>query len=182
MKIPKLISRKIVFKGEFFDVFLDKVKLPNGKFVNWNSVDWTHDSVSIVAVDDKNNIYFSKEWRPSWKKKIIILPAGGVKKNASEKDNIIQARNELREEIGFDAKRFVKLLTILNSARMRNRIHIYLAKGLFKSPKRADADEVLEIVKMPIKKAYESIISGKMETTGYTMLGIILAMNKLKVK
>lgn len=182
MKTPKLISRKTVFRGEFFDVFSDKLKLPNGKIAYWNAIDWTHDSVSIVALDDRNNVYFSREWRNAWKKKIMIIPAGGVKKNSNEKDNIKQARNELREEIGFDAKKFVKLATVLNSAKMRNIIHIYLATGLFKSPKEADPDEVIEVVKMPFKKAYEMFLTGKEKTTGYTMLALILAKEKLKVK
>jgi len=182
MKTPKLISRKTVFKGKFFDVFSDKVKLPNGKIVNWHAVDWTQDSVAVIAVDNKNNVYFSREWRNAWKKKIMIIPSGGVRKNANEKDNIKQARNELREEIGFGAKKFVKLATLLNSARMRNIVHIYLATGLFKSPKEADFDEVIEIVKMPLKKAYEMFLTGKEKTTGYTMLALILAKEKLKVK
>jgi ADP-ribose pyrophosphatase len=182
MKTPKLISRKNAFKGEFFDVFSDKVKLPNGKIVYWNAIDWTQDSVAIVAVDDRNNVYFSKEWRSAWKKEIMIIPAGGVEKNAKEKDNVKQARNELREEIGFDAKKFVKLATVLNSVRIRNIVHIYLATGLFKSTKEADPDEVIEIVKMPLKKAYEMFLTGKEKTTGYTILALILAKEKLKVK
>jgi len=182
MKAPKLISRKNVFKGKFFDVFSDKVKLPNGKIAYWDAIDWTQDSVAIVAVDDRNNVYFSKEWRSAWKKEIMIIPAGGVEKNAKEKDNVKQARNELREEIGFDAKKFVKLATLLNSVRMRNIVHIYLATGLFKSPKEADSYELIEVVKMPLKKAYEMFLTGKEKTTGYTMLALILAKEKLKVK
>jgi ADP-ribose pyrophosphatase len=112
----------------------------------------------------------------------MIIPAGGVRKNAKEKENIKQARNELREEIGFDAKKFVKLATVLNSARMRNVVHIYLATGLFKSPKEADSDEIIEVVKTPFKKAYEMFLTGKEKTTGYTMLALILAKEKLKVK
>jgi ADP-ribose pyrophosphatase len=182
MKTPKLISRKNVFKGSFFNVYFDKVKLPNGKTVCWNAIDWNGDAVSIIAVDNKKNVYFSKEWRNAWKKKITIIPAGAVKKNASERENLEQARNELREEIGFDAKKFVKLLTVLNSARMRNRVHMYLATGLYKSPKKPDDDEIIEVVKIPFKKAYKMFLSGKEETTGYTILSLILAKEKLKMK
>lgn len=182
MKTPRLVSRKNVFRGSFFNVYSDKVKLPNGKIVYWNAIDWTRDSVSVVAIDDKNNVYFSKEWRSAWKKKIIIIPAGAVKKNASERENLEQARNELREEIGFDAKKFVKLATVLNSARIRNKVHIYLANGLYKSPKKPDTDEIIEIVKMPFKKAYKMFLNGKEETTGYTILSLILAKEKLKMK
>jgi ADP-ribose pyrophosphatase len=182
MKPHKIISRKIIFRGNFFNIVSDKVKLPNKRIVNWHIIDWTHDSVVIVPIDDKNNVYLSKEWRTAWKKKIIIIPAGGVKTNAKEEENTKQAHNELREEIGFDAKKIEKLATVLDQSKVRHRFHIYLATGLFKSTKKRDVDEIIEVVKIPIKKAYEMFLTGKEETTSYTILGIMLALNKLKVR
>ncbi len=135
-----------------------------------------------MPIDDKNNIYFSSEWRNAWKKKITIIPAGGVKLNATERENIKQARNELREEIGFDAKKIEKLVTILDGGKVKHKLHIYLATGLFKSPKKKDPEEVIEVVKMPFKKAYKMFLTGKEKTTGYTLLGMTLAKEKLKIK
>ena len=182
MKTPKLISSKIAFRGKNFNVRVDRIKLPNGRIANWDSVNWNNDSVIAVAVDEKNNVYFSKEWRSAWKKEITIVPSGSVRKNAGESESIRQVRNELREEIKFDARKIEKLVTILSSSKMNSRIHIYLATDLVRSPKKADPEEVIKAVRMPIKKAYKLFLTGKMETTSYTILGIILAMNKLGVR
>jgi hypothetical protein len=70
----------------------------------------------------------------------------------------------------------------MHGLKIRHKVHIYLATGLFKSPKEPDPDEFVEVVKMPVRKAYKLFVSGKVETTGYTILGIILAMKKLRVK
>jgi ADP-ribose pyrophosphatase len=182
MKTPKLLSRKIIFKGKFFNVILNKVKLPNKKIAYWHGIDWTHDSVVIVPIDDNNNVYFSKEWRYAWKRKIIMLPSGGVKPNAKEAENIKQVHNELREEVGLDARKIEKLITALRGAKTRHIIHIYLATDLFKSYKKPDNDEFIEVVKMPLNKALESFLSEKIETLDDTILALILAKEKLRVK
>jgi ADP-ribose pyrophosphatase len=181
MKNPKILSEDIKFKGNFFYIASNKVKLNNKKIVNWDFIDFIDDSVSIVAIDDKENIYLSSEWRNAWNKRIISTPVGHVKKGMCEKDNIKQARNELREEVGFDAKRIEKLVTIMHGLKIRHKVHIYLATGLFKSPKEPDPDEFVEVVKMPFEKALKMFLTGKEETTGYTILGMLLA-KKLKVK
>jgi len=182
MRLPKVLSEKTKCKTGYLKIISTNIKLPNKRIVNWNTIVWNHDSVAVVAIDDKNNIYFSREWRSAWKKKITILPAGGVKLNATERERIKQARNELREEIGFDAKKIEKIATILHAAKIKHKIFIYLATGLFKSPKKSDPEEIIEVVKMPFKKAYKMFLTGKKETTGYTLLGMTLAKEKLKIK
>jgi ADP-ribose pyrophosphatase len=182
MKSPKIISKKMIFKSKFIKVFSAKIKLPNEKIVNWNYNMWCNEGVAVVPIDDKNNIYLSKEWRPAWQKKIVVIPAGGVKINVSEKEGIKQARNELREEIGLDAKKIEKLVTLLYGTRIKGKIHVYLATGLFKSFKRRDSDEIIEIIRMPFKRAYKMFLTGKEKTTGYTLLGMSLAKEKLKIR
>lgn len=175
---PKILSRKIKYKGLWLNVESKKIKLPTGKKVEWeNTV--SSDFVAIVALDNKSNIYLSKEWRSAWEKEILQIPAGAIEKN--RKEIIKQARNELREEIGFDAKKWEKLVTVCFDARDKKRIHIFLAQDLFKSKKKADEDEIIKVVKMPFKKSYNFLLSGKKPTTSYTLLGVALAKEKLKL-
>lgn len=175
---PKILSKKIKYKGLWLNVESKKIKLPNGRIVEWeNTV--SPNFVAIVALDERNNIYLSREWRSAWEKEILQIPAGQIEKE-NKKEIIKQARNELREEIGFDAKKMEKLVTLCFSARDKKIIHIFLARDLFKSKKKPDQDEIIKVVKIPLEKAYKLFLSGKELTTSYTLLGIALAKEKLK--
>ncbi len=181
MKHPKILSQKTKFKGKWLEVISQKIQLPNGETVEWETP-ISIDAVLVVALGDNNNIYLSEEWRSAWKKNILTVPGGVVNHNATEQERIQQARNELREEVGLDCKNIEKLGTFLLSPRIRGRRHLYLATGLFKSPKKRDPGEIIKIVKMPFSKAFNLFLSGKRETTSYTMLSLILAKNKLGIK
>jgi 8-oxo-dGTP pyrophosphatase MutT (NUDIX family) len=181
MKTPKILSRETKFKGQWLEVIGEKVQLSNGKIVEWETP-VSNDVVFIVALDDKNNIYLSEEWRVAWEKDILTVPAGGVNNNVTEEERIQQARNELREEVGFDCKKIEKIGTFLASARTRRKYHLYLAKDLFESPKDKDPDEIIKVVKMPFSKALDLFLSGKRETTNCTMLSLLLARDKLGLK
>jgi len=174
---PKILSKKTKYKG-FVDIISSKVKLPDGLIFNEEFIQVKNDSVIIVPLDSENNIYLLKEWRPAWQRRIITLP-GGVLECKKE---IEQARNELREEVGFDSKKIEKLITVLAGSKIKRKAHIFLARNLFKSSKEKGEDEVIDVIKLPIKEAYKLFLSGKEQTDSYTVLGIILAMSKLKVK
>lgn len=74
-----------------------------------------------------------------------------------------------------------KLVTFFLGGRHRAKVHIYLAQDLYKSAKKPDEYENIEVVKMPFAKACRDFLSGKILTTSYTIAGIALAKVKLKL-
>lgn len=177
MKKPKIISEKIVYQSDLTKVFVTEIELSDGKKVEW---DWIDNSnvVAIIPIDEKGNVYLCKEWRPAWKSDIIQIPAGGC--NAEDEEGRLkQVHNELREEIGMDAKKVEKLITYYGGGRMNYIIHLYLAQGLFPSKKDPDEGEIIEIIKMPFEEAYKLFIKGKEPTLGSTVIGLLLAKDKL---
>lgn len=176
---PKIISKKITYKGTWAEFEEAIIELPGGKIVKWESL-ISEDGVAIVALDKKNNIYLCKEWRIPWEKNIVQLP-GGLCFGKTEKQILQQARNELKEEVGFGAKKWKKLVTFLLGVRQKCKIHVFLAQDLYESKKEPDDGEIIKIVKMPFKKACSIFLQGKIETTSYTVIGIVLAKNELKL-
>jgi len=176
----KVLSLKPAYKCSWIEIHKAKIKLPNGVIAEWQKV-VIPDFVAIVAVDKKKNIYLSKEWRVSWGKDILHLPAGSLDGKRGERQILQQARNELREEIGLDAKKWQKLIFIQHNARIKLSVHLYLATDLFPSKKKADDDEIIKMVKMPFQKAYRLFKSGKIMTTSYTLLGMMLAKERLRI-
>ena len=172
----KVLNRKTKYKGEWMDVVGIDLMI-QGKKYYWEYIKGG-DAVIIVPVIGKD-VYLVREYREPWKK-YVVNPPSGYCPYKTEKGRLKQARNELREEIGMDAKKIVKIGEAIISSRMLSTHHLYLATGLFASPKKPDDGEVLETIKMPIKKAYKRFLKGE-TTTASSLLAIKLAMDKLKI-
>lgn len=173
MKKPKIISEKVLYKSGLSEVIEAKVRLPNGKEVFWDYFG-NADVVAVLPVDDQGNVYLVKEWRPAFKKDITQIPAGHCPYK-TEAGRLKQAHNELREETGMGAKKLTKLISYAPSARMNYLLHLYLAQGLFPSYKDPDEDELIEVVKMPFKKAHKMFVEDNKLTTGSTITALVLA-------
>lgn len=175
---PKIISEKIVYESDLTKVFVTEIELPDGKKVEW---DWVDNSnvVAIIPIDEKGNIYLCKEWRPAWKADIIQIPAGGCDAK-DEAGRLKQVHNELREEIGMDARKIEKLITYYGGGRMNFIISVYLAQDLFVSKKDPDVGEIIEVIKMPFDEAYERFIKKGEPTLGSTVIGLLMAKDRLR--
>lgn len=145
--------------------------------MEWDFID-NPNAVAMLPVDKNGYVYLCKEWRVAWKDYVVQIPAGTCVAE-DEKARIQQVHNELQEEIGMDAKNVKKLTSCYAAASMNYQIHIYLATELFPSIKNPDEDEILEVIKMPFKKAYEQFVSGKVPTTSYTLIAFLMAKDKL---
>lgn len=174
---PKILEEKVLYKSGLSEVISAKVKLPNKKIVEWDYFG-NADVVAILPLDRKDNVYFCKEWRPAWKKDLIQIPAGHCT-SKTEKGRLKQVHNELREEIGLDAKKLRKLMIYAPSARMNYAVHLYLAEGLFPAQKDPDEDEFIEVVKMPLEKAYQMFVKEWKLTTSSTIMALVLAKDLL---
>jgi len=176
---PKILSRKIKYRGFWAEIEEAKIRLSDGKVVRWETI-VAPDAVVIVPIDKEKNIYLVKEWRATWEKEILQVPAG-ICKGKTKKEILKQASNELREEVGLDAKKWKKLMTFLLAGRQKTKLHVFLATDLFKSEKKPDEGEIIKVIKMPFKRACDDFLSGKIETTSYTIIGIALAKERLKL-
>ena len=179
MKRVKVISTKIDYDTEWIQIYKSKVELHNGKRVNWYTPR-TGDFVVVVPIQG-TDVYLTKEWRIAWKKHLVIPPAGalGLRKR-TEEQRVRQARNELREEIGFDAKSIMRLGQFSLSSRINSRCFVYLARDLFRNKKARDEGEYIETVKMPFEKALESSLLGTLPTTSYTIAALAMAKRALE--
>jgi len=177
----KIISKKTAYKGGWLRVEKVRVRLPTRRIVDW-WVPIMDDFVAILSLDNKGNIYLVKEWRVAWEKELWQVPAGAREnKNNSEKAILNDAKRELKEEAGLEAKDWKKLCSFANSSKWRERGDIYLARNLTFTGQNLDKNEILRVVKMPFKKAWNLLFSGKVLTNAYTLLAMAYAKDKLKL-
>lgn len=175
----EILEKKSLLKSDRLEVISAKARLDNDNLVNFIYTKFPM-TVSVVPVDENKNTYLCKEWRVAWERHIIQIPAGVCENKEEENNPRIRAEKELTEEIGMTTKRLDKLATTAVSANSNGVHHIFLATGLSKVKRKLEENEIIEVIKMPINKAYEMFLNGEL-TTAYTILGIKLAKEKLNI-
>jgi len=170
----RIIEERELCGCDWVSLVRAKVILKDGSEVTWEYLKSNCDIVTVVALDEEKNVYLVKEWRLAWNRDVVELPTGAAPKNASEAELLEQARRELRQEAGVDAKRWIKLGVALLGARHQTKIHMYLALDTFASPLPRDEHELIEVEKMKLDEAIERFTKRE-ETLCYALLPLLLA-------
>lgn len=175
MNIEKIITSKNVYDGRIVKLDINEVELPNGQIAKREVVSHKP-GVSIVAIDDKNNFIFVKQFRSGIGDELIEIPAGLVENGENPKS---AARRELQEEIGYDCSNLELLCSFYPSPGFCNEVtYIYLATNLIKSSLPKDEDEFIELIRIPMAEI-KSLCNKEYTVDGKTILGITLALNRL---
>ncbi|MBI4894690.1 MAG: NUDIX hydrolase [Candidatus Aenigmarchaeota archaeon] len=169
---PKITATRTVFQEKWFKIVEHDLLFPGNKKARFQ-IPTFDDIVAMVPISRKGHAYMVNEWRPSYKKVIMQIPAGKCPYK-TEAGRLRQARNELREEIGMDSRNIRKLGSMMMAASLKTKIHVYLATGLFKSEKAPDEHEHLQVVEVSIDDALKRFLNGE-DTPQYSIAALILA-------
>jgi ADP-ribose pyrophosphatase len=174
-KKSRLISSKLSYKGKVFDVYTDKVEEPGGH-LNIRDVIRHNGSVVILAVDESRNstdpdIVLERQYRHAAGQFLIELPAGRVEPGES---TLAAAKREMIEETGYRAKRWTLLTKYFASPGFLGEwMQIYLARDIREGASKPEADEQIEILRMPLSEALALIAANKIHD-GKTLIGLML--------
>jgi ADP-ribose pyrophosphatase YjhB (NUDIX family) len=170
------------------EIYMYKVKSRDAQPF-WKQVPVSTDVVAVVAHDNKKMVYLVRQSRPAWDEKhkgVLVLPGGGVPAGLNDEELLHEAKRELREETGYECKRMRKLTTVLCSGRIRSKHHIFLAKVQRHGKPKLEKEEKelgLYVESLDLNTAIELLGDGsEEETTGYTLLGLLLAREMLARK
>ncbi len=171
----KLLRRTPVFDGRLLKIYNDDVEIAGQ--VSWREVVLHPGAAAIIPVTEDGNVLFVRQYRYAVGKTLLEIPAG--KLDAGENPDACAAR-ELTEETGFTSDHIQKLGAICTSPGFCNEtIHIYLADRLEAGTQHLDADEFLDVVKIPLAEVWEKIGNGEIEDAK-TLAAFALAANRLK--
>ena len=88
------------------------------------------------------------------------IPAG--KLDTKDEDHLLAAQRELREETGATAERWTSLgLFYPACAYSDEAIEMYLAQGLHFGERHLDADEFLNVARVPLTELVEEVMAGR---------------------
>jgi ADP-ribose pyrophosphatase len=171
----KLISSKLAYKGKVFSVFTDKVLEPSGN-TNIRDVIRHNGSVVVLAIDESRNpkdpdIIFERQYRHAAGQFLIELPAGRVEPDES---TLAAAKREMIEETGYRAKRWTLLAKYFASPGFLGEwMQIYLARDIRDGVSQPEADENIEVFRLPLSEALALVAANKIHD-GKTLIGLML--------
>lgn len=161
MKLEEeLIEKNYVYNGRIINVRNDSVALPNGRTAQREVVEH-NGGAGILAVDEEGYTYLVRQFRYPFGTTMLEIPAGKIDKGESP---LATATRELTEETGFIADSIAPLGEVYPTVGYSSEIiYIYLATGLHKGIASPDADEFLQVLRLPIDEAYHLVMNGEIK-------------------
>lgn len=170
----KQLSAEYMYKGKIISLRRDKALLPNGNTATREVVEH-NGGVCVAALTDNDEVLFVRQFRYPYMEVIPEIPAG--KRDKADEDPLECGIRELKEETGATAEKFIPLGKLYPSPGYCGEIiWMYAATGLSYGEQNPDDDEFLTVEKIPLNKAVEMILSGKI-TDAKTQAAVL----KLKV-
>ncbi|MEG9436859.1 NUDIX hydrolase [Edaphobacter sp. HDX4] len=171
----KVLSSKVVFKGKVFSVFRDEVIEPGGS-KNIREVIRHNGSVVILAIDESRNpsdpdVILERQYRHAAGQFLLELPAGRVEPGEA---TLAAAKREMIEETGYRAKRWSLLTKYFASPGFLGEwMQIYLARDIRDGNAQPEADENIEVIRMPLSEALALASQNKIHD-GKTLIALML--------
>ncbi|MBN8535852.1 MAG: NUDIX hydrolase [Deltaproteobacteria bacterium] len=175
--VEKKISNISKTKGHWIEIHTDKIKLSNKKESIREYI--RHPGAALIIPELSNGkLLFIKQFRYALGKIFIEFPAG--KRDAKE-TTLQTAKRELREEVGYTAKK-IKFLTRIHPVigYADEVIDIYLATGLTFTGAHPDEEEFLIPLELTPKEALNLIWKQKL-TDVKTQVALFWYINHQKL-
>jgi ADP-ribose pyrophosphatase len=146
MKIEKITP---IHFGKAFSLEEIQISLPTGKLKVYDRINH-RDSVTILPMDEKENIWFVRQYRVGSSSELLELPASMME---AGENPLACAQREIREEIGMAARTWKQLGSyFLAPGYCTENNYAFLAQDLYISPLSMDEDEFLAIERIPINE------------------------------
>ncbi|MCF6277465.1 MAG: NUDIX hydrolase [Anaerolineales bacterium] len=155
----ELLDSTTIFSGRAFSIRRDNLRTPDGRTTKFDIVEH-HGSVVILPVDKDGNLLLVRQYRHAAADDLLELPAGTLEPN---EEPALCAAREIREETGFAADSWQELGKFyLAPGYSTELMTVFLATDLRADPLDPDADEFLEVEKMPLADVFSMAEAGRM--------------------
>jgi len=151
------LKKKKIYEGKILGLSLYDLTI-QGRKVRREIIEH-RGAAAILAIDNDNKVILVKQHRYPHGN-VLEIPAGTLEKRENPKKC---AFRELQEETGYKAQKMTPLITYYPSVGYNTEaIHCFVASGLSKpGDLKLDEDEIISVVKIPLKKLIKMILSEK---------------------
>jgi ADP-ribose pyrophosphatase len=170
----EVLSSRVAFDGPLFRVMREEVREP-GKKINKRDIIRHNGSVVILAVKNAGKkdplIVMERQYRHAAGQYLWEVPAGKMDEG---EERLAAAKRELKEETGYRAKKWTKLVRYFASPGFLGEwMQVFLAEGLIAGEAEPEEDELLEVVLVPLSEVLRMIDAGKI-LDGKTLVSVQL--------
>jgi ADP-ribose pyrophosphatase len=170
----KIISSHEVLKNKLFTVTDEVAHDPSGFEIKRYIIRHPGSAV-MMPVDDKGRVLLVKQFRLPAAQELWELPAGRLDPGESPLD---AAKRELREETGYEAKRWEPLLSFWPSpGYVGEKMNLFLAFDLTEGEQKPMEDERIEVGWFTKEDIGEQIRAGKIQD-GKTIVGYFMWLDR----
>jgi ADP-ribose diphosphatase len=175
----RLLEKEKVYRGNIVDLSVHRIEYRSGTKTKREVVEHPGGAV-ILAVLDDNSILMVRQYRHPVESDVTELPAG---KLDNDEDPLDCAKRELREETGYQAEEWTKLIAILTTPGFCNeKLHIFLAQKISPAPGGQALEEgeaSLKVLRIPLDEAVAMIERGEI-VDGKSIAGIMIGERRLR--
>jgi ADP-ribose pyrophosphatase len=134
-------SSRTAYDGKLFDVTVERWGDHDREIVEHPG------AVAIVAVDREGAVMLVRQLREPARKELLELPAGTLEDG---EEPLATAKRELAEETGLTGGRWRELASFYTTPGFcREHMHLFLAEDLEPGEPQQEADESIELVRVP---------------------------------
>ena len=168
---PERLSRDIIYQSPWVNLFLDKVKFPNGLVIEkFHLLDFPHAAVIAIVENDFGSIVFARICRYTTGATEWELPAGGIETDESVID---AAKREVLEETGYTSDNHQLIYSYYPMGGSANKLfHVVHGKAIdqIKDFDKNEVDETQWFTRDEVKQ----MIKEKAVTDGFTLTALLL--------
>lgn len=172
----KTISIEKIYDGKIIEVTREKVLLENEAEAYREVVHHTG-GVCILPINNKGEVLFVRQFRYPFKEILLEIPAG--KREKGEDPETCGIR-ELKEEVGAVSDNITYLGKLYPTVAYDTEvIYMYMAQDLSFGNQDLDDDEFLDVVKIPLDKAYQMVMNDEIPDAK-TQIAVLKAWSILR--
>lgn len=156
----KKLNSKQIFDGIVVKLFVDDIELPNGQ-KSIREVVRHSGAVCVIPITDEGEVVMVRQFRYPFGKVLLEIPAGKLEPG---EDPLDAAKRELEEESGAVAENVDFMGELYTTVAFTDeKIYTYIATGLTFKEAHPDADEFVEVVKIPLGTLVDMVMNGEIK-------------------
>jgi ADP-ribose pyrophosphatase len=170
----EVLSSKVAFEGPLFRVLSEEVREPGGKTAHRDVIRHNGSVVILPVLDSSKRdplIVMERQYRHAAGQYLWEVPAGKMDEG---EERLAAAKRELKEETGYRAKKWTKLVRYFASPGFLGEwMQVFIAEDLVPGEATPEEDEFLEVVLVPLSEVLQMIDDGKI-LDGKTLVSVQL--------
>ncbi len=173
----KILSTTPIYSGRVVTLNIHTVHLPDGNQAQREIIQHSG-AVAIVALDSDQNVLLVRQFRLGASKILLEIPAGALEPNEAPETCAVR---ELREETGYRPLNLIYMGGLYAAPGYTTEyVHLFFTNTIEPAPLAQDADEFLEVTRLPLLEALKLIDEGDINDSK-TVIGLLRVARRLGI-